>query len=88
MAGKLYFVTHVLPLRKTALGKEMEGLDFLYALDALAKATSRAEQSKSDWDAWCVREWGTFVKGGRHDEARRGCEQGVEYFRFRRLDET
>lgn len=63
MSGKLYFVTHVLPLRKKIGGFDTEGLNFLYALDALAKAASRGADPKNDWNAWCVNQWRSYLKG-------------------------
>lgn len=63
MASKLFFVTHVLPVRKKVAGHTTQGLNFLYALDAMAKATSRATDPSADWNAWVIDQWRTFIKG-------------------------
>jgi len=29
----------------------------------MAKATSRASDPSADWNAWCIDQWRTFIKG-------------------------
>jgi hypothetical protein len=63
-ASKLHFLTHVLPLSKHVAGHETEGLNFLYALDAMAKATSREQKGQpNDPYVWIIEQWRTFLKG-------------------------
>lgn len=62
MPGRIYFASHVLP-GKSYDGHSLQGLNFLYALDALAKAISRGTDPTTDWNAWCIESWRTFLKG-------------------------
>jgi hypothetical protein len=61
MANKLHFLTRVLPLSDRVA--DTEGLNVLYALDAMAKATIRSQNPAVDFHVWLIKQWRTFLKG-------------------------